>query len=92
MYFYITTRFHCIGLRLQTFGFMEPFYLRSFAHMFRYCTYTKDGTKEIPPFFLRKCFCNNSEIYVYDSDILFNYEAIFPKIISHFQNTFANVD
>jgi hypothetical protein len=41
--------------------------------------------------FLRKCNCNNNEIYVDDSSTFRSYKAIFPQSLRHFQHTFANV-
>jgi hypothetical protein len=43
-------------------------------------------------FFLRKCNCNNNKIYMDDSYIFLNYEAIFPQSHNHFQHTFANAE
>jgi hypothetical protein len=41
--------------------------------------YTRGSAKVMPPvFLLRKFNCNNNEIYVDDSYIFCNYEAIFP--------------
>jgi hypothetical protein len=43
-------------------------------------------------FFFRKCFCSNIKIYMDDSYIFCNYDAIFPQSLCHFQLTFANVE
>jgi hypothetical protein len=42
-------------------------------------------------FFLRKCNCSNSEIYMDGSYIFCNYEAVFPQFLHHFQHTFASI-
>jgi hypothetical protein len=41
-------------------------------------------------FFLRRCNCNDSEIYVDDSYNFCNYEATFPQSLCHFQHTYDN--
>jgi hypothetical protein len=41
-------------------------------------------------FFLSKCNCNNNEILMDDSYISFNYKAILPQSLRHFQHTSAN--
>jgi hypothetical protein len=43
-------------------------------------------------FFLRKRNCNNNEIYMDNSYIFCNYEAIFPQNLCHFQHSFANTE
>jgi hypothetical protein len=37
-------------------------------------------------FFLRKCNCNNSDIYMDDSYIICNYEAIFIRYLHNFKH------
>jgi hypothetical protein len=42
-------------------------------------------------FFLRKCNFNNNEIYLDDSYIFCNYEALLSQIFHNFQHTFASI-
>jgi hypothetical protein len=45
----------------------------------------------MPPFFSQKHNCNKNEIYMDDSYVICNYEAIFLLSV-HFQHTFTNVE
>jgi hypothetical protein len=65
-----------------------------FFSAFVICIYKYEGQYESNAFsfFLRKCKCSNSEIYLDDSFIFCNYEAIFPQRLYHFQQTFGNID
>jgi hypothetical protein len=45
-----------------------------------------------PIFFLRNCNCSSTEIYVDNSYIFCNYEAVFPQSLHHIQHIFANVE
>jgi hypothetical protein len=52
----------------------------------------RDVTKVMPPIFLRKCDCDNNEIFMGDSYIFCNYKANFPLSLHHFQYTLPNVE
>jgi hypothetical protein len=53
----------------------------------------RGGTKVMPPnLFLRKFNGDNNEIYKDVSYIFWNYLAIFPQSLRHFQHTFADVE
>jgi hypothetical protein len=45
---------------------------------------TRGGVKVMPPFFLKKCNCNNNEIYMNDSFMFCSYEVNFPKVFTIF--------
>jgi hypothetical protein len=54
--------------------------------------HTRDSIKVIlPVFFFRKHNFSNNEIYMDDSYIICNYDAIFSHSLCHFQYTFASV-
>jgi hypothetical protein len=43
-------------------------------------------------FFLDKCNCCNNDICIDDSQMFWNYQVIFSKILRHFQHSFAIFD
>jgi hypothetical protein len=53
---------------------------------------SRGGTKVKPPFFIRKCNCNNNEIHMDGSYIFCNYEVIIPHSVPYFRHTFANTE
>jgi hypothetical protein len=61
------------------------------VYIFLIIGYTRGGINVCLWFFLRKCNCNNNEIYVDDSNIC-NYGAVFPQNLLHFHHSFASID